>query len=109
METVPTAHILTIDIGRLHDGDKEEAAKLLKAAKEDGLFYLDLEDQRFMGIIDTVDKVFALSKELFDLSEEEKMEYDIDKLSKLKLNGYLYDSAMLLVLTDPVQIQASWP
>ena len=87
METVPRAHILTIDIGRLYDGDKEEAAKLLEAAKEDGVFYLDLEDQRFMRVIDTVDKVFALSKELFDLSEDEKMEYDIDKLSKLKLNG----------------------
>ena len=109
METVPTAHILTIDIGRLHNGDKEEASKLLNAAKKDGIFYLDLENQLFMGVIDTLDKVFALSKELFDLSEEEKMEYDIDKLSKLKLNGYIYDSAMLLVLTNPVQIQASWP
>ncbi len=40
-----------------------------------------------MAVIDTVDDVFALSKDLFSLSEEEKMKYDVDELDALKLNG----------------------
>ncbi len=87
IELGPVAQLLTIDVGRLHEGDKEEAAKLFKAAKEDGIFYLDLQDRRSMAVIDTVDDVFALSKDLFSLSEEEKMKYDIDELDALKLNG----------------------
>jgi len=82
-----TAQLQLIDLGRLHQGDGGEAAKLFKAAKEDGVFYVDLRDQPFMGMIDTVDDIFALSKELFSLSKEEKMEYDIDELGALKLNG----------------------
>ncbi|MCJ1286662.1 hypothetical protein MMC26_006008 [Xylographa opegraphella] len=88
MEIGSIAHMPIIDIGRLNDGDEEEAAKLFEAAKEDGIFYLNLQDRRFVGIIDTVDEVFDLATELFDLSDEEKMQYDVDKLSTLKLNGY---------------------
>lgn len=89
METDLVAQLLTIDIGRLVEGDKQEAAKLLKAAKEDGIFYLEFQDRRFVDMIDLVDEIFALSKELFNLSEEDKMQYDVDKLGPLKLNGYL--------------------
>jgi len=81
------AQLLTINTKRLHQGDKEEAARLFQAAKEDGVFYLDLQDWCCTEVIDTADEVFAFSKKLFSLSEEEKMKYDIDELGKLKLNG----------------------
>ena len=87
MELEPVAQLLTIDLGRLHAGDEKEAAKLFKAAKEDGILHLDLQDRRFMAVIDAVDDVFALSKDLFSLREEEKMKYDVDELGALKLNG----------------------
>ena len=81
------AQLLTVDIGRLSEGSEEEAAKLFRAAKEDGIFYLDLQDPHFRRLLETVDDVFGLSKGLFNLSEEEKMKYDIDELSRLKLYG----------------------
>ena len=87
VEICPVAQLQTIDAGRLHEGDATEAAKLFKASKEAGVFYLNLRDHRFMEMIDTVDEVFALSNELFNLNEEEKMRYDIDKIGHLKLNG----------------------
>ena len=86
-EVGPVAHLHTISIGSLYEGDKEEAAKLLQAAKKDGVFYLNLQDRRFAGMVNTVDDIFALSKDLFNLSEEEKMKFDVDKLGKLKLDG----------------------
>ena len=81
------AELQTIDAGRLREGDTLEATKLFEAAKKDGIFYLNLRDSSFAGIIDTVDKVITLSNALFSLKEEEKMDYDIDKLGHLKLNG----------------------
>ncbi len=104
METDLVAQLLTIDIGRLVEGDKQEAAKLFLAAKEDGIFYLNLQDRRFVDMIGIVDEIFALSRELFDLSEEDKMQYDVDKLGPLKLNGYFviigskYTAVLMLAL-----------
>ena len=81
------AQLHTIDIGRLYQGDTEEAARLLRAALEDGVFYLNLQDGRFAGMMDTINEVLALSKELFELSEEEKMKFDVDKFGKHYLDG----------------------
>lgn len=87
MDTGAIAQLRTVDIGRLHKGNEEEAANLFRAAKEDGVFYLDLQDQSFLDIIDRVDDVFAVSKDLFSLRQSEKNEYDIDRLGSLKMNG----------------------
>ena len=86
-ESLSVAQLLTIDVYRLQQGDEEEAAKLFKASKEDGAFYLDFSDQRRMKMMEMVGQIFALSKDLFDLSLEEKMEYDVDLRGALKLNG----------------------
>lgn len=88
MELSPIAHLQTIHCGRLSDGDEDEAAKLFKAANVDGFFYVDLQGSAFAALTEVIEDVFALSKALFGLSEEEKLRYDIDMLSKLKLNGY---------------------
>ena len=86
-QSLSVAQLLTIDVCRLQQGDEEEAARLFKASKEDGAFYLDFSDQRSMRMMDTVDKIFALSKDLFDLSVKEKIEYDVDLRGALKLDG----------------------
>ena len=86
-ESLSVEQLLTIDVYRLQQGDEEEAAKLFKVSKEDGAFYLDFSDQRGMKMMEMVGQIFALSKDLFDLSLEEKMEYDVDLRGALKLNG----------------------
>ena len=88
MELSPIAHLQTIHCGRLSGGNEDEAAKLFRAANKDGFFYLDLQGSAFAALTEVIEDVFALSKALFGLSEEEKLRYDIDMLSKLKLNGY---------------------
>ena len=86
-EARPPAQLSTINIARLQEQNAEEAAKLFRAAKEDGVFYTDLKDWGFVEMTDRVDDIFALSKALFDLDEREKMQYDVDKVGRLKLNG----------------------
>lgn len=88
MELEPLAQIPIVKIARLDEGDSEEAAKLYRAAQEDGICYIDLRDGAYDDLIEAVDNVLAFSKALFGLNEKEKMRYDVDKLSKLKLNGY---------------------
>ena len=85
----PIAELQTIDIGRLYREDKEEDANLFQASRDAGIFYLDLRHQPFLDMKDLVEDVFALSKDLFSLSEEEKAKYDIDTLGFLKMNGYI--------------------
>lgn len=87
-ETLPVAELLIVDMSRLQEGDEAEAAKVFQAAKENGAFYLDVSGPKGMKITEAVAHVFALSKELFHLSTQEKMNYDIDLLGNLKLNGY---------------------
>lgn len=83
-----TAQLQTIHIGRLSDRDKTEEENLFKAAQTDGFFYLDFQGSSFVGMLPAVEEVFCLSEDLFGLTQEEKMEYDVDKLGDLKLNGY---------------------
>ena len=86
-EALPVAELLTVDVSRLQEGDEAEAAKVFQASKEHGAFYLDFSGPKGVKITEAVADVFALSKELFHLSTQEKMTYDIDLLGKLKLNG----------------------
>ena len=88
-EALPVAELLTVDVSRLQEEDEAEAAKVFQASMENGAFYLDFSGPKGLKITEAVADVFALSKELFRLSTQEKMTYDIDLLGKLKLNGYL--------------------
>ncbi|KAF7169968.1 hypothetical protein CNMCM5623_002492 [Aspergillus felis] len=62
--------------------------KLALAAKEDGIFYIDFTGHASSPFSGLVDEIYSLSRSLFDLSIEEKMRYDVDKMGMLKLNGY---------------------
>ena len=83
----PVAQLSTIKLAGLQQDDGEEAEKLFRSAREDGFFYLNFQDSAFEGMINLVEDVFTISKSLFNLDNEEKMQYDVDKLGKLKLNG----------------------
>ncbi len=48
----------------------------------------------FVNILDAADNVFSLAKDISDLTEEERLRYDIDKLGKLKLNGYVISKSV---------------
>ncbi|KAI9739819.1 MAG: hypothetical protein M1834_006540 [Cirrosporium novae-zelandiae] len=83
---IPIAELQTIDFGRLHAGDKAEGARLLDACKSFGFFYLALpQDEKTQTMIQ---QMYSLIKGVHNLEDEEKMRYDVDKLSKMKLNGY---------------------
>ncbi|KAL8638355.1 MAG: hypothetical protein Q9228_004490 [Teloschistes exilis] len=88
MDSQPVAHLLTIDSARLKNEDQEEAAKLFQATKEDGVFYLSLQESSFAEVLSDVDVLLTFAKNFFISSEEEKLQYDIDELGELKLNGY---------------------
>ncbi|KAL8771093.1 MAG: hypothetical protein Q9194_004973 [Teloschistes cf. exilis] len=87
MDSQPVAHLLTIDSARVKNEDQEEAAKLFQATKEDGVFYLSLQESSFAEVLSDVDVLLTFAKNFFISSEEEKLQYDIDELGELKLNG----------------------
>jgi len=78
---------------RLHDlcrGFPEEKEKLYAAATEDGIFYLDFsEEQNEFDLANLTEGIYSLSRSLFDLDLEEKLQYDVDKIGELKLNGFV--------------------
>ena len=76
-----------MDVSRLQEGDEAEAAKAFQASKKNDAFYLDYLGQKGVRITEVVADVFPLSKELFHLNTQEKINYDIGLLGKLKLNG----------------------
>jgi isopenicillin N synthase-like dioxygenase len=83
---VPQAQVECIDLYQLQQGNQKESEMLFRACKTDGVFYLDISGlgQR---PIELVDAVYQLNKEFHELPLEEKMQYDADKLTNLKLNG----------------------
>lgn len=52
------------------------------------------------NLLQVVDAMFQLDRELYDVPDEEKMAYDVDKLSELKLNGYVNKSDYDLEVVD---------
>ncbi|KAE8868425.1 hypothetical protein PTNB29_02336 [Pyrenophora teres f. teres] len=85
----PHTALATIDFQKLRSDDADEKQKLLQAATEAGFFYLNYENMpEFEDIAATVNGIYDLERELFDLSDEEKMTYDVDKQGNMKLSGY---------------------
>jgi isopenicillin N synthase-like dioxygenase len=86
------APLKTIRLQDLRRGSTEEKNKIFAAAKEDGIFYLDFtEDLGEYKLGDLVENIYSFSHSLFDLDLAEKMQYDVDKISELKLNGHVSD------------------
>jgi isopenicillin N synthase-like dioxygenase len=87
MELNSMAELVTISTARLLHNKQQEAAILFQAAQEHGFFYLDFQGSPFANMISIAEEVFAIAKELFSLETDEKMQFDVDKLGGLKLNG----------------------
>jgi non-haem dioxygenase in morphine synthesis N-terminal len=85
---LPIALLEIVDLERLRAGDVRESKKLFDACLNSGFFYLDLRHVKEGDVAGTIEGMLALNEELYDLDDEEKMAYDIDKLSPLKLNGW---------------------
>ncbi|KAH1286534.1 hypothetical protein KXX33_009505 [Aspergillus fumigatus] len=83
-----TASLRVINLHNLLHGIHGEAEKLVLAAKEDGIFYVDFTGHASSPFTGLVDEIYSLSRSLFDLDIEEKMQYDVDQMGMLKLNGY---------------------
>ena len=86
-EGLPVADIHTVDFYGLINDDQLESEKLLNASKEDGFFYLSFNAVEHDGTMELIEKMYQLNKDLFSLPLGSKMEFDVDKLSKMKMNG----------------------
>jgi isopenicillin N synthase-like dioxygenase len=74
---VATAPLLCLCLQKLLAFDAYEIKRLVEACEDLGFFYLDLQNcGSTSDILDDVDKLFAISKEFFSLSLEEKKKYD---------------------------------
>ncbi|EDU48427.1 oxidoreductase 2OG-Fe II oxygenase family [Pyrenophora tritici-repentis] len=86
---IPLAALTTIDFQKLRSDDADEKQKLWQAATEAGFFYLNYENMpEFEDLAATVNGIYKLEHELFDLPDEFKMNYDVDKQGTMKLSGY---------------------
>ena len=78
----------SIHLAALLNDEPTESFKVLESAKNEGFFYLDFGNcSEGKQILEIVEKIYTFQKELFSLEETEKLQYDIDKLDDLKLNG----------------------
>ena len=77
---VPVAPLLQLSLKKLQDGDIEESARFIRAAKDLGFFYLDLRNSmKGEAILKNIDVLFKLGEDLFQLNLEEKQRYDFSK------------------------------
>lgn len=84
------AQLKTINFKALQNNSSEELRKLISAAKQDGVFYLDLTGNgEEAQVYDSVDDLYRLSQSIFDMGDEEKLQFDVDKLGHFKLNGFV--------------------
>jgi isopenicillin N synthase-like dioxygenase len=90
LTSAPVAELRTIDYEELRNGSINEAAKLFEAAKDDGVFYINLTGDNTAELAEHVENIYELSRALFGLNSKVKMQFDVDKLGSLKLNGSVY-------------------
>lgn len=72
-EDLDWAELVTLDLALYHtpEGKKDLAAFLIKALREKGFFYV----KNFNISQETVNRQFALGRELYELPLEEKLKY----------------------------------
>ncbi|KAF9887235.1 hypothetical protein FE257_010363 [Aspergillus nanangensis] len=84
---VPVADLHTVSMKKLQAGDAAEVQRLFEASSTKGVFYLDLLSDE-SDILPIIKAIRSVSEELFELPQEEKCVYDVDKLTSRKCNGY---------------------
>ncbi|EKG19866.1 hypothetical protein MPH_02793 [Macrophomina phaseolina MS6] len=90
-ESYAIAGVHEVSFDLIKDGNQTEAAKLLEACREDGIFYLNLKhlDGSDSQLLQNSASIYHLAKQLFDLPTEEKMKHDIDLFGSTKVNGFV--------------------
>ena len=82
------AQLEIVKFTELLHGSEEQKMKLFSACKNHGFFYLDLTgfdpETRLDAVLEDMN---TLAGEIFDLPEEQKMQYDVDKISNMKVCG----------------------
>ena len=81
------AQLETISFEALRNGNTAESTKLFEACCRDGMFYLDMLGTE-PDVLQAVEDIYVLEKDIFSEPEEDLMQYDIDKISPRKLNGF---------------------
>ena len=89
LSNVPVATLQRVRLDLLQVGNVAEAEKLFAACRNEGFFYLDFRHAKSF-VPEVVEGIYTLEEELFNLLEQEKLRYDVDKLSKMKLNGFVF-------------------
>lgn len=93
---IPTAPLLRLSLGKLLVGEISELNRLFEASVEIGFFYLDFQDSQLgSSLLQDVDKLFGVGKDLFELNVEEKNKYDFSKQ-----NSYFGYKAQGVALVD---------
>lgn len=92
------ARVETISYEALRNGENDEATRLFNACCKDGFFYLDVCGAEG-DISQAIEDIYTLEENLFSLPESELMQYDIDKLSPKKLNGFAVPRDHMTVMT----------
>ncbi|KFY06201.1 hypothetical protein V492_08116 [Pseudogymnoascus sp. VKM F-4246] len=83
-----TSNLVTINLQSLFDHSPSETRKLFTAAKEYGFFYLDFSTIADSAMVrGLIDGIYEFQERLFGLEQEELLEYDVDKIGFMKLNG----------------------
>ncbi|KAJ5200107.1 Oxoglutarate/iron-dependent dioxygenase [Penicillium cf. griseofulvum] len=121
-DDVSTAPLLRLSSGKLLVGDHAEHERLFQASTDIGFFYLDLSDSKQgSSLLSDADNLFQVGERLFELSIEEKMQYDfsaqnsyfgykaqgaavVDKQGNLDRNEfYNVSKDDILGISDPLQ------
>ncbi|RYP08958.1 hypothetical protein DL764_001569 [Monosporascus ibericus] len=75
-DDVPTVPMYTISLAALHSGDRNTAERVLAACQELGFFLLDLCGDGLGEImIDEIDQLFQVGKDIMNLPEDVKQRY----------------------------------
>lgn len=80
-DDLPLVPLKIISFDRLAKGDLQEEEKLFEAAKGLGFFYLDLRNasEQEEQLLEDAERLFKLAPEFFNITLEEKLQYDLTK------------------------------
>ncbi|KAE8373496.1 putative oxidoreductase [Aspergillus bertholletiae] len=83
------ASLEVVNLVQLLQGSHDAAQRLVRAARRDGMFYLEIPEGNEPGSMGRlVQGIYAACEELFRLPLDDKMKLDVDQLSEYKTNGY---------------------
>ncbi|KAI2628695.1 gibberellin 20-oxidase [Hypoxylon sp. NC1633] len=79
LDNAPDARLRTISYKRLASNDPQTDKEILAACVEVGFFYLDFNDYESGRVVDEVNGLFQASRATYDLPQESKDQWIVDK------------------------------